>query len=195
MVLLILATSGNEGGDNSVEDVAAASDKKIGGLLRVLEYVSWLIEWITRWACVATLSAMTAIVFAQVILRFVFNNALPWPEEISRYLMIWSCFLGSSLAVKYGEHIGVLFIVEKIPDGIRKYISFVIRLAIMVFLAFAAYHGFRMLEMTRRQVAPASGLNMAIAYAAIPVGSLFGLVHAIVNIFEKPQESDVVLSI
>lgn len=178
-----------------MEDVAVASDKKRGGLLGVMEDVSRLIELITRWACVGTMSTMTVIVFGQVILRFVFNNALPWPEEISRYLMIWSCFLGSSLAVKHGEHIGVLFIVQKIPDGIRRYISFVVKLAVIVFLAFAAYHGFRMLEMTRRQVAPASGLNMAIAYAAIPVGSLFGLVHALVNIFEKPQESDVVLSI
>ncbi len=178
-----------------MESVAAVTDKKRGGLLGVAETVSDLIEVVTKWACVAILAAMTVIVFGQVIARFVFNRALPWPEEISRYLMIWACFLGSSLAVKYGEHIGVIFIVKRIPDGIRKYISLIVKLAVIVFLAFAAYHGFRMLEMTSRQVAPASGLNMAIAYAAIPVGSLFGLVHAIVNIFEKPQESDVVLSI
>lgn len=166
-----------------------------GGLIGALEWLSGIIEAITKAGCVLTMASMTVIVFLQVIMRFVFNNALPWPEEASRYLMIWTCFLGSSLAVKYGEHIGVLFIIQKVPMRIRKYIMLVVKLVVIAFLAFAAYYGFRMISFTRMQISPASRINMALAYGAIPVGCAFGLLHAIVNLFEKPQESDVVLSI
>jgi TRAP-type C4-dicarboxylate transport system permease small subunit len=56
---------------------------------------------------IATSSAVVArvllafvafVLLLQVILRYVFNAALPWPEEASKYSMIWVvCLMGNVL--------------------------------------------------------------------------------------------------
>jgi TRAP-type C4-dicarboxylate transport system permease small subunit len=60
------------------------------GLTAVLEYLSMV--------CVA---AMTVLVIAQVILRYVFNDPLDWSEEMARIAFIYLAFLGIGAA--YGR--------------------------------------------------------------------------------------------
>jgi TRAP-type C4-dicarboxylate transport system permease small subunit len=61
---------------------------------------------------------MTAIIFMQVILRYIFLAPLSWPEESARYLLIWISCLGSAYAVRKGMHISVVFIKENLPLAI-----------------------------------------------------------------------------
>ena len=50
---------------------------------------------------------MIAITFAQVIFRYLLNSALPWAGELAIFLFIWIIFLGASIALMRGVHIGV----------------------------------------------------------------------------------------
>lgn len=49
------------------------------------------------------------ILFLQVVLRFVFNTGLPWPEEAARYVMIWVTMLAGSLLIRDEQLIAVDF--------------------------------------------------------------------------------------
>jgi C4-dicarboxylate transporter DctQ subunit len=41
-------------------------------------------------------STIVAIVTTEVVLRYLFSHSLIFTEELSRYLMVWIVFLGSS---------------------------------------------------------------------------------------------------
>ncbi|MFN8722254.1 MAG: TRAP transporter small permease, partial [Rhodospirillales bacterium] len=43
---------------------------------------------------IALLAAMSVIVFANVMLRFLTDVSIVWAEEAARYMMIWLTFLG-----------------------------------------------------------------------------------------------------
>jgi TRAP-type C4-dicarboxylate transport system permease small subunit len=43
----------------------------------------------------AALAMMAILVFSNVVLRYVFNSGITWSEEMSRFLFIWSTFLGA----------------------------------------------------------------------------------------------------
>lgn len=161
-------------------------------LLRFLQGLSNALDRISIYAVVVIMTSMTAIVFTQVIFRFVLNNALPWPEEVSRYLMIWACFLGSAIAVKRGEHIGVTFIRERIPAKAQTAVGLIVNTSVLVFLAYATYYGFGLAKSVAMQRAPASRISMFWAYSSIPAGSLIMFVHALVNLLKKPSESGIV---
>ena len=66
----------------------------------------------------ALLALMAIFVFGNVIMRYFFNSSLTWAEEVSRFLFIWLIFLGSIIAFKDNEHLGVDTLVNKLtPRG------------------------------------------------------------------------------
>ncbi|MBY6137938.1 TRAP transporter small permease [Leisingera daeponensis] len=65
------------------------------------------------------LGLMTAITFANVIARFVFNSNILWALELTVFLFAWLVLLGASYAVKAHAHLGVDAIVNMLAPGAR----------------------------------------------------------------------------
>lgn len=55
----------------------------------------------------AGLLFISAIVFANVIARYFFQNSFTWSEELARYLVVWITFFGISSCARYGTHVNV----------------------------------------------------------------------------------------
>ncbi len=66
--------------------------------------------------------ALATLMFAQVLLRYVFNSPFVGIEEIALLFGVWSYFLGIVHVTRNGEHIhgGILALVVKNPQTIRK---------------------------------------------------------------------------
>ena len=58
---------------------------------------------------------MCAMVFLQVVLRYVFNEPLSWSDEIAQYMMLWSVYLSVSWAVRERAHIRVMNFINLFP--------------------------------------------------------------------------------
>ena len=61
------------------------------------------------------LGAMTLITFINVVLRYVFNDALIWGLEVTLILFAWLVLLGISYGFKVTAHLGVDAIVNLFP--------------------------------------------------------------------------------
>ena len=140
---------------------------------RISAKVSRASERIVQYALVGMVSVMTVIIIIQVFMRYIFLYSLSWSEEVARYLMIWVSFLGASLALKYGLHIGVEFIINRFPEGIRGWVNLIAKMGILIFLIYFTIGGFRVSWAVRDQDSPALLFSMAYAYLAAPVGGLF----------------------
>ena len=51
-----------------------------------------------------TMVIMFVILFGQTVMRYVFNAALNWPEELSRFVFIWYVFVGMAYCERYHTH-------------------------------------------------------------------------------------------
>ncbi len=71
--------------------------------LKKLDDVVYQIEKIL---IVGALIVMAVIVFIQVVLRF-FDMGIPWAEELARYLLVWSGFMGAGIATRQRRHLKV----------------------------------------------------------------------------------------
>jgi len=130
-----------------------------------------------EWSCLALLVAMTVVTFAQVFFRFVIVQSLPWSEEFSRYAMVWASFLGASVALKRGLHIGVEAFVTKLSDEKRRRVYLLTLLLMMAFLLVVIIKGFQMASFNMKQSSPAMRIPMGIPYLAIPTGSIIMFLH------------------
>lgn len=65
---------------------------------------------------------MALMVFAimlQVFYRYVLNDALPWPEEAARALMIWMMALIAPSAYRWGGFVSITMISDALPKVLR----------------------------------------------------------------------------
>jgi len=161
-------------------------------LVSLLRGVSNVLDRVSIYGIVVIMAAMTAIVFTQVFARYVLNRSIPWGEEISRYMMIWVCFLGSAVAVKRGGHIGITFLRDRIPEKAQVPVGLFVNICVLIFLGYTTYYGFEMAKNVAIQRAPASRISMFWPYSSIPVGCLIMFIHTLANLFERPQEAGIV---
>ncbi len=133
-----------------------------------------LIDNLEEAVVVLFLAAMTVVVFLQVIFRFVLKGSLPWSEEVSRYLMVWVTFIGASIGVKHGAHIGVEAFVKLLPAALRRGAAILAGFLSLLFLAIVFYNSTRLIQFlwSSGQLSPAMQIPMFWAYLAVPVGTV-----------------------
>jgi len=149
----------------------------MGKLPRISEKISNISEKAVRYALVGIVAVMTVIIIFQVFLRYLFLFSLSWSEEVARYLMIWASFLGASLAVKYGLHIGVEYLVNRFPPGPKRAVAFLAKASILLFLVFFTVGGLQVAWALRDQDSPALLFSMFYAYLSAPVGGVFMIIQ------------------
>lgn len=68
-----------------------------------------------RWIGAVCLGLMVVAILMQVVFRYVLNNALPWPEEASRFLMLWSTALMAPTAFRRGGFVAIDMVIRMLP--------------------------------------------------------------------------------
>lgn len=71
------------------------------------------------------LGLMTAITFANVIARYVFNSNILWALELTVFLFAWLVLIGASYAVKKGAHLGVDVFINYLPSAPRRIMALI----------------------------------------------------------------------
>lgn len=123
--------------------------------------------------CVAGLMLMlVALVFAQVVVRYMTYQPLAWSEEAARYIFIWLCLLGAVVAAQRGQHFVVDYAQRALPARWYRITATVTQLIAVGFYGLLAFTGFRMLQVVSLQQSPSLEIPMSLPYLAIPAGAL-----------------------
>ncbi len=99
-----------------------------------------VLERIVRVLLVASLGAMVAIMMLQVIMRYVFSNALPWCEELTCYLGMVVILLGLGIASRRESHLQVDFLIRLYGPRLRSLLGAVFSVvSVVVMIIFCKY--------------------------------------------------------
>ena len=75
------------------------------------------------WAALLLFWALGLTVFYQFFTRYVLNDSASWTEEIARYLLIGTVFVGASIGVARNNHIQVDLLYRYLPAGLSRWLS------------------------------------------------------------------------
>jgi TRAP-type C4-dicarboxylate transport system permease small subunit len=75
------------------------------------------------WIGAACLGLMVVVILAQVFFRYVIGSALAWPEEASRFLMLWSTALMAPTAFRRGGFVAIDMVVRLLPRMVATALS------------------------------------------------------------------------
>ncbi len=121
--------------------------------------------------CVALLTMLMGVVFAGVVMRFVFASGFAWQEELVGITYVWLNYFGVSLGAKRGAHIRILTFLTPLAAGTRKRILLTADLAWIVFNVAVFYISMDLLRRMMRHttITPILSIDLAHAHYIIPI--------------------------
>ncbi len=126
----------------------------------------------TEWLTAGFLAVMVILIFAQIVSRLFIGSSFAWTEEVARYLMIWSTFLGASFAFQYGAHIGVEVLVMKLPGLLKNSVQLIASLACFGFFLIMIVKGWEITGRSMMQTSPALDIPMGYIYMIFPTSGI-----------------------
>ena len=124
---------------------------------------------------IVVFSAMCIVVLWSVICRFILKIPFSIGEELARYLMIYGIFIGVSIGVRRGSHLGVEVLTNFLPQKAAHAVDLISQLlSLVLYVAFFWFSVCLTKNIYQNgQTSAAMQIPMWLAYLALPVG--FGL--------------------
>ena len=73
---------------------------------------------------------MVVVIIIEVFFRYVLNNALPWPDELARFLMLWMTGLIAPSAYRWGGFVSI--------DILERFLPKILSTLLTIFILFVS---------------------------------------------------------
>lgn len=141
-----------------------------------------LLDKIEEVLLVSMFAGMVLVIFFQVIMRYIFNNSLPWSEELGKFFFVWISWIGISIGAKRGEHIKITMLVDKLSFKKAHICNILSEIIVIIICAITVFYG---IELVRTQAkVPYAGIKISMAwgYLAVVLGCTLMIIRDIINI-------------
>lgn len=131
------------------------------------------------------LVAMSLLVIYQVFTRYVLNSPSDFTEEIVRYLLIWTSFIGAAYAFNTRQHMALLFLRDRLkPSNKRILMVFTDSLILIFALLIMTIGGAKLAVSARMEFSALLGISRSLVYSMAPISGVFIILAQLVNIWE-----------
>lgn len=164
-----------------------------GARLTLARLSNWL-DGASRVFLIFSFAVMILACLLQVFCRYVLNDPLSWPEELTIYLMAWMTFIGSAVAIKSSEHIAVDIVLNFLPERFRDLLLFIVKIVTLFIVVYLFKAGLGLTTSSTKMISDALGISMVWPRISMPIGAVLmaiHLVHMIISDIEKLFGSDV----
>lgn len=120
-----------------------------GAALQALSRVVGLLTTIAMALAAAGLLASLALIGWAVVMRYVFNAAPIWVDEVVGFLLVVIVMLGAAQTLRRGEHIGVDLLVGRLSAPQRRWAQAWGAVAVMGIAAMLVFNGWETAALAR----------------------------------------------
>src|SRR6478736_9371030 len=147
-----------------------------------------LSRWAMYLACICLVGLLSVVVYG-VVLRYVFNNAPAYVEQLALLLVISVAMFGASAGVRDAGHIGLDSLVKVLPARGQFWCKFIVYLLSIAF-AVALFAGAgEMAISTHHDTIPTLGISESYRYLPVLIAgvliTLFSIEHMIAQFTEQ----------
>ena len=111
----------------------AAGDRSAKSLNSFILKIGRNLAWIA-------IFLMVVVILLQVFFRYVLNNALPWPDELARFLMLWMTGFIAPSAYRWGGFVSI----EMLPQLLPKFLENILVISLLVLSLIILLIGFQL---------------------------------------------------
>ena len=123
---------------------------------------------ILEWIAIACMASFVLIIFVQVLSRALKISA-PWADELARYLLIYATFVGSAIATRRGQQLGVDYFINKMPRALKKIVNYSMFACSIIFQGILLIYGTRLTILSLKTVSPILQWSTGLIFLVIPI--------------------------
>ena len=156
--------------------------------MKALNKIRELLDRICGVLIVFMIGAMVILTTAQIIFRTWFT-ALSWSEEVTRYLLIWSTFLGSTCVYRHFGNIAITFIQDSVPVAVRKVLRILVQVICLVLFVLLCYYGTKY-ALNLKKTATSIPIRMCYIFMVVPISMGICIIHSVTLLFDEFMRSE-----
>lgn len=135
--------------------------------------------------CTVLLVSMTLLVLWQVFTRYALNSPASFTEELVRYFLIWTGFIGAAYAFSTREHMALTFIRDRFEPVLRRRITITVDVIILIFaLLVMLIGGVKLAIAAQMEYSALLGVPRSLVYSVAPLSGFFIVIIQLMNIYE-----------
>ena len=119
---------------------------------------------------IVLLAIMLGIIVAAVFFRYVLNDAIPWSEEIAKFVMVWMTFIVAPVGLKTGAHIAIDALANRIQGRLYFLLQVWIFSAVILLMLMFVDEASFLTWNARIQRASTIDVSILYVYIAMPIG-------------------------
>jgi TRAP-type C4-dicarboxylate transport system permease small subunit len=146
---------------------------------RILAWSEWLLNLLGA----ALVAVVLVAVCAQVVMRYVFNNATMWSDPVASAAMAWLTFVAMAAAVRSDGNMYVRFTWDWLSEGGRRVAEAISLLMAIVFAVALSISALQLMEVTK--TATVEGLPIDVSWATMYSISLLSAAFVIIFTIER----------
>lgn len=152
-----------------------------------------LSRWAMYVAC-ACLAGLLAVVVYGVVLRYVFNDAPPYVEQVALLLVISVAMFGAAAGVRDAGHIGLDSLVVVLSERLQFWCAIAVHVLAAAFGAALLVGSVEMATSTHGSTIPTLGISEAYRYLPVLVGGILIAAFSIEHLIAKFSGTEVIRS-
>ncbi|MCG6930009.1 MAG: TRAP transporter small permease [Desulfofustis sp.] len=135
------------------------------------------------------------ITILQVVLRYGFNESILFGNELMEGLFIYTTSIGAAVAVRRRQHINISYLVEKLPDALRRISDALVHLLVAFLNGVMIFYSIRWISKVGSNESPVMRVPEWIFQASVPIGCSLVIAYCLVMVFmgirdDKPSQGD-----
>jgi len=156
---------------------------------KVIHYVDKVLTFFEDWTLFITVMVALISLFFNVVLRYGFNYALAWSEELVRLVIIYTTLIGCSAAIKKRSMIRIDASVQLLPK-LKYPLTHFSNLVVLIFSGMMIYYGWLMaaLQVQTSQKTIVMQIPLVYLYAILPLMGVLMLLRTIQVIYQDITE-------
>ena len=117
--------------------------------------------------------------------RYVLGSPAAFTEELVRYSLIWTGFIGAAYAFSTRQHMALILVQEKLNPSAKRILTAVIDTLVLIFALFVIVVGGIKLAMSAvHEYSALLGISRGLVYSMAPISGVFIILAQIINIYE-----------
>ncbi|MDY0362882.1 MAG: TRAP transporter small permease subunit [Desulforegulaceae bacterium] len=149
-------------------------------LKKIFRFIEKCLTVFEEFTLFITVFAALLSLFLNVVLRYGYSYTLAWSEELVRLVIIYTTFIGSSVAVKKSQQVKIDAVIQFFPKT-EKFFEFLSLAATMVMGVFLIKFGLDIMDLMSltKQSTIILKIPMAFVYALLPLTGFLMILRAI----------------